>query len=95
MVGMQAGAAAVETSMEFPENIKSRATPVTKQFHVRVDVRTPTFIAALPTAAMVWKPPGVRGPHAEGVAQRRRTESYLRSVTDLNKCHVISLTCGV
>ena len=66
LVGMQAGAATLENSMEVPQKTKNRTTldpaivllgiyPQDTGVLFRRDTCTPTFIAALSTIAKVWK----------------------------------------
>ena len=67
-MGMQAGAATLENSMEVPQKIKNRTTynpaiallgiyPRDTGVLFRRDTCTPMFIAALSTIAKVWKEP--------------------------------------
>ena len=68
-MGMQAGAATLENSMEVPQKTKNRTTLrpsncTTRYFYpqdtgvlFRRDTCTPMFIAALSTIAKVWKEP--------------------------------------
>ena len=68
LVGMQAGAATVENSMEVPQKTKNRTTydpaiallgiyPRDTGVLFRRGTCTPMFIAALSTIAKVWKEP--------------------------------------
>ena len=66
-MGIQAGAATLENSMEVPHKTKNRTTlqpsncitrhPQDTGVLFRRDTCTPTFIAALSTIAKVWKEP--------------------------------------
>ena len=68
LVGLQAGAATLENSMEVPQNIKNKATydpaiallgfyPRDTGMLFQRDTHTPMFIAALSTIAKVCKEP--------------------------------------
>ena len=66
LVGMQTGAATVESSMELPQKIKNGTNqvipllgiyPKKPKTLIQKNTRTPLFTAALLTIAKIWKQP--------------------------------------
>ena len=70
LVGMQTGAATVESSMEISQKIKSRTSNstsgnISKETLIQKNICTPTFIAELFTTAKIWKQP--KGPSVDKI----------------------------